>query len=45
MKTPQETEQKKKKRERERKAQRVSSNKGKVNILREGKHFGFKNPF
>jgi hypothetical protein len=34
-----------KKRERERKAPRVSSNKGKVNILRGEKHFNFKNPF
>jgi hypothetical protein len=54
--SPQETEQKEKiiekrekrknrKRERKRKAPRVSSNKGEVNILREEKHFNFKNPF
>jgi hypothetical protein len=36
-------EKKREKRERKRKAPRVSSNKGKVNILRGGKHFNFKN--
>jgi hypothetical protein len=36
---------KERKRGRERKALRVSSNKGKVNILRGEKHFNFKNPF
>jgi hypothetical protein len=35
----------KKKRGRGRKAPRVSSNKGKVNILRGEEHFDFKNPF
>jgi hypothetical protein len=34
---------KEKERKRKRKAPRVSSNKGKVNILREEKHFNFKN--
>jgi hypothetical protein len=36
---------KKRKRGRKRKAQRVSSNKGEVNILRGEKHFNFKNIF
>jgi hypothetical protein len=35
----------KKKRGREREAPRVSSNKGKVNILRGKRHFNFKIPF
>jgi hypothetical protein len=41
---PQETEQNKKG-GRKRKAPKVSSNKGKVNILRRERHFNFKNPF
>jgi hypothetical protein len=36
---------KKQERGRERKAPRVSSNKWEINILREEKHFNFKNPF
>jgi hypothetical protein len=36
---------KREKRGRERKAPRVSSNKMKFNVLREEKHFNFKNPF
>jgi hypothetical protein len=35
----------KRKRMRKRKAPKVSSNKGKVNILRGERHFNFKNPF
>jgi hypothetical protein len=35
----------KRKRGRKRKAQRVSSNKGEVNISGGEKHFNFKNPF
>jgi hypothetical protein len=46
---PQEIEQKKRerkrKRKRKRKAQKVSPNKGKVNILRGERRFNFKNPF
>jgi hypothetical protein len=38
-------EKKEKERKRKRQAPRVSSNKGKVNILRGEKHFNFENPF
>jgi hypothetical protein len=41
--SPQETELKKEKREK--KSPKVSSNKWEVNILREERHFNFKNPF
>jgi hypothetical protein len=45
IKTPKSSRDRAKKKREKRKAQKVSSNKGEVNILRGERHFNLKNPF